>query len=70
MSYNSAMSENASKRRRGAPLHGEEKKVRKTVTIDPKVWDAAAETAARREESVSGVVEDSLRRYVKKNAGE
>jgi len=69
MRYNFAMSENASSQpRRGAPLHGEERKVRKTVTVDPKVWDAAAETANRRDESMSGVVEASLRRYVRRNA--
>ena len=61
------MAENDTPRRRGAPLQGEVKKVRRTVTIDPKVWDDAAETAASREESVSSVVEDGLRKYAKRH---
>jgi hypothetical protein len=54
-------------RRRGAPLKGEVPRERKTVSVDPRVWNAAQVIATERGESMSGVVEDSLREYAKRH---
>jgi len=55
-------------RKMGAPRHGENAKIQRSIAVDPQLWESAMATAARRQESLSGVISRSLQRYVKRGA--
>jgi hypothetical protein len=62
----SVMSEKPKPTRRkvGAPRHGDKAKVTRSITVNPDLWDRAIELAQLKGESVSGVIHSALTAYV------
>jgi hypothetical protein len=68
--YNSAMGEAETKKGPGAPRHGDQVKKVQAFACEPDLWKRAMEIAKTRGESLSGILQRALRRYVKKHGGE